>query len=120
MNTNEPSENTAELSAATYLSPVGTTLPRYCFTSSGWSLMASDMEQKMTPFSASSLRKVVPTETESNTASTATPASLARSCNRSEEHTAELQSLIRISYAVFCSKKKTINPLLLSLQKIYQ
>jgi hypothetical protein len=33
------------------------------------------------PFSASSLRKVVPTETESNTASTATPASLARSCS---------------------------------------
>src|SRR3546814_6816067 len=26
---------------------------------------------------------------------------------RSEEHTSELQSLIRISYAVFCSKKKT-------------
>src|SRR3546814_1878450 len=26
---------------------------------------------------------------------------------RSEEHTSELQSLIRISYAVFCLKKKT-------------
>src|SRR3546814_6475784 len=26
--------------------------------------------------------------------------------NRSEEHTSELQSLIRISYAVFCLKKK--------------
>src|SRR3546814_5615673 len=26
---------------------------------------------------------------------------------RSEEHTSELQSLIRISYAVFCFKKKT-------------
>ena len=25
---------------------------------------------------------------------------------RSEEHTSELQSLMRISYAVFCSKKK--------------
>src|SRR3546814_10651345 len=25
---------------------------------------------------------------------------------RSEEHTSELQSLLRISYAVFCSKKK--------------
>src|SRR3546814_2930898 len=25
---------------------------------------------------------------------------------RSEEHTSELQSLVRISYAVFCSKKK--------------
>src|SRR3546814_2027104 len=29
--------------------------------------------------------------------------------NRSEEHTSELQSLMRISYAVFCLKKKKIN-----------
>src|SRR3546814_8279888 len=28
---------------------------------------------------------------------------------RSEEHTSELQSLIRISYAVFCLKKKNTN-----------
>src|SRR3546814_1248563 len=28
--------------------------------------------------------------------------------HRSEEHTSELQSLMRISYAVFCLKKKTI------------
>src|SRR3546814_4774709 len=27
--------------------------------------------------------------------------------NRSEEHTSELQSLMRISYAVFCLKKKS-------------
>src|SRR3546814_5070289 len=30
-----------------------------------------------------------------------------RSYERSEEHTSELQSLMRISYAVFCLKKKT-------------
>src|SRR3546814_7160740 len=30
-------------------------------------------------------------------------------CNRSEEHTSELQSLMRISYAVFCLKKKKQN-----------
>src|SRR3546814_7017333 len=29
--------------------------------------------------------------------------------SRSEEHTSELQSLMRISYAVFCLKKKTCN-----------
>src|SRR3546814_5616830 len=39
----------------------------------------------------------------------------ARACHkgessRSEEHTSELQSLMRISYAVFCLKKKTITP----------
>src|SRR3546814_5874187 len=40
--------------------------------------------------------------------------SVARECpwrgkrvRRSEEHTSELQSLMRISYAVFCLKKKT-------------
>src|SRR3546814_964751 len=31
---------------------------------------------------------------------------------RSEEHTSELQSLMRISYAVFCLKKKTKTPLI--------
>src|SRR3546814_3940216 len=30
--------------------------------------------------------------------------------DRSEEHTSELQSLMRISYAVFCLKKKTNRP----------
>src|SRR3546814_10560163 len=31
----------------------------------------------------------------------------AKMLDRSEEHTSELQSLMRISYAVFCLKKKT-------------
>src|SRR3546814_3065647 len=30
-------------------------------------------------------------------------------CRRSEEHTSELQSLMRISYAVFCLKQKNNN-----------
>src|SRR3546814_8636100 len=33
-------------------------------------------------------------------------AAFRRTCLRSEEHTSELQSLMRISYAVFCLKKK--------------
>src|SRR3546814_1760931 len=33
---------------------------------------------------------------------------LADQLGRSEEHTSELQSLMRISYAVFCLKKKTL------------
>src|SRR3546814_3239348 len=36
--------------------------------------------------------------------------------SRSEEHTSELQSLMRISYAVFCSKKKR----LITWHTIYQ
>src|SRR3546814_6714589 len=35
------------------------------------------------------------------------PAAFLRRGRRSEEHTSELQSLMRISYAVFCLKKKT-------------
>src|SRR3546814_3201889 len=42
---------------------------------------------------------VIPTKVERNEQSGAIP-------NRSEEHTSELQSLMRISYAVFCLKKK--------------
>src|SRR3546814_3898144 len=34
----------------------------------------------------------------------------AASAGRSEEHTSEFQSLMRISYAVFCLKKKTPTP----------
>src|SRR3546814_2315606 len=37
---------------------------------------------------------------------------------RSEEHTSELQSLIRISYAVFCLKKKTHTPHRTNLRKL--
>src|SRR3546814_7954922 len=35
---------------------------------------------------------------------------------RSEEHTSELQSLMRISYAVFCLKKKKINKSIFKLE----
>src|SRR3546814_6029976 len=41
---------------------------------------------------------------DAHTASTVAPRVFAV---RSEEHTSELQSLMRISYAVFCLKKKT-------------
>src|SRR3546814_6652160 len=37
-----------------------------------------------------------------------------RQTERSEEHTSELQSLMRISYAVFCLKKKRNNTNLLT------
>src|SRR3546814_1521843 len=41
-------------------------------------------------------------------------AALAQRHHRSEEHTSELQSLMRISYAVFCLKKKKSNKRLTS------
>src|SRR3546814_7075750 len=39
---------------------------------------------------------------------------------RSEEHTSELQSLMRISYAVFCLKKKTHNSMKTDNRSQYQ
>src|SRR3546814_6221182 len=41
---------------------------------------------------------------------TALPKSHGRRHDRSEEHTSELQSLMRISYAVFCLKKQKNTP----------
>ena len=79
--TNEPSENTAELSAAKKLSVCGTTVPRYFSIRAGWLCTASENEQKITPASARRSLNVVATETLSNTASTATPARRARSCS---------------------------------------
>src|SRR3546814_2715840 len=38
-----------------------------------------------------------------------------RAARRSEEHTSELQSLMRISYAVFCLKKKKMDSTLMVL-----
>jgi hypothetical protein len=72
---------TAVLRAAKKLSLVGTTVPMYFFTSSGWFWTASPKEQKMMPSSSSLPLKVVATETLSKTASTATPARI--SCSRS-------------------------------------
>src|SRR3546814_7625119 len=43
----------------------------------------------------------------SGTALAAVAVSRIALASRSEEHTSELQSLMRISYAVFCLKKKT-------------
>src|SRR3546814_9135585 len=54
---------------------------------------------------------------------TVLPALLTRTdtgpCLRSEEHTSELQSLMRISYAVFCLKKKKNNIHKICINDIY-
>src|SRR3546814_7013543 len=39
---------------------------------------------------------------------------------RSEEHTSELQSLMRISYAVFCLKKKKTTSAIIRIQSAYE
>src|SRR3546814_4279798 len=49
-----------------------------------------------------------------------TPAPITPRWLRSEEHTSELQSLMRISYAVFCLKKKTSKASTISAQSFSQ
>src|SRR3546814_3340580 len=49
---------------------------------------------------------VTPQLSAPSAASSGSPSTCAREVLRSEEHTSELQSLMRISYAVFCLKKK--------------
>src|SRR3546814_3201160 len=48
----------------------------------------------------------IPAELDIIFASTGSEVDVAGLIDRSEEHTSELQSLMRISYAVFCLKKK--------------
>src|SRR3546814_1774087 len=57
--------------------------------------VGEDMKKSMRPRAVSSAWAVA--------------APVALTCTRSEEHTSELQSLMRISYAVFCLKKKNYN-----------
>src|SRR3546814_4555914 len=68
-----------------------------------------------TPTSPSAQAPPVVRNTPRNTApmivSRSTRISHGRCTLRSEEHTSELQSLMRISYAVFCLKKKNKNEL---------
>src|SRR3546814_5252250 len=57
---------------------------------------------------AASVRHWTPAQPPAPTAmaSLGCPTAAAGDCRRSEEHTSELQSLMRISYAVFCLKIK--------------
>src|SRR3546814_3992483 len=63
-------------------------------------------QNELTNFHKSSARAWL-CESESKSAGFRTQT--AKSLCRSEEHTSELQSLMRRSYAVFCLKKKKIN-----------
>src|SRR3546814_7895004 len=58
----------------------------------------------------SSISRSIPTRPSSTTTRPCRPKArrprISAPCARSEEHTSELQSLMRISYAVFCLKKK--------------
>src|SRR3546814_1927119 len=62
---------------------------------------------RRTPASASRRSSATPNATSSRgSRPPASPGTRRRSASRSEEHKSELQSLMRISYAVFCLKKR--------------
>src|SRR3546814_6464381 len=68
-------------------------------------------DQPQTPGASSTTRSASGGRSEPKAATVTDPPML-----RSEEHTSELQSLMRISYAVFCLKKKTTNKNINTLQ----
>src|SRR3546814_4746461 len=82
--------------------------------SASWSELDSSMEQWAVRFLALGVRRgdVVATLLDAGLDALAIWLGLSSigaidaATNRSEEHTSELQSLMRISYAVFCLKKK--------------
>src|SRR3546814_9381922 len=65
--------------------------------------VVSDFEQAWAQWSAANARL---TTTLGDTLPALEAVERALEARRSEEHTSELQSLMRISYAVFCLKKK--------------
>src|SRR3546814_6042168 len=71
---------------------VRATLPQACLFSTAWQIGAA-ASQDFVPGQRGRMQHLNRTE--------------AHPPLRSEEHTSELQSLMRISYAVFCLKKKT-------------
>src|SRR3546814_6299614 len=76
-----------------------------CSTSAGDTLLRSSTDRK-TSAPRSQGGTFLRPPPKSPTAVRQAPTTRTSSIRRSEEHTSELQSLMRISYAVFCLKKK--------------
>src|SRR3546814_6861911 len=80
-----------------------TTLLRY--PASSCSAVSTDQPLNLRPTSPHSSRRTTKTPSPTNGSNPPTKSS-PPSNDRSEEHTSELQSLMRISYAVFCLNNK--------------
>src|SRR3546814_2514291 len=77
----------------------GLDLPRPSAVRRAHPRMAEDAAKK-------NVAVVFATQSLADIASSSIAPAIIESCPRSEEHTSELQSLMRISYAVFCLNKK--------------
>src|SRR3546814_19014550 len=91
--------------------PSTTEIYTYCHTLSlPDALPISPSVGRVTPCPMSAWMARMPQTTSASSEIFSTPSTRPRKPPvRSEEHTSELQSLMRISYAVFCLKKKTKN-----------
>src|SRR3546814_3133821 len=67
-------------------------------TAAPWAIIMSRVTERVLSSPYSTMPRESPTSSRSTCGSS----------RRSEEHTSELQSLMRISYAVFCLKKKKL------------
>src|SRR3546814_1545593 len=83
----------------------GPTAPHSCHRPRAHAATADSCKKYRVFFGRSSIRSVAALDPERLRQHRAYPTT--RSPKRSEEHTSELQSLMRISYAVFCLKKNT-------------
>src|SRR3546814_10258341 len=78
-------------------------LPRWRYTPANcWNCAATSISA-----SSQRLREILPSPKKREVVATQPSCRLSRSIARSEEHTSDLQQLMRISYAVFCLKKNT-------------
>src|SRR3546814_1600938 len=82
--------------------PLFQTYRRLSFRAASYSLENRRIRSASGALSVTSLTPCPPAQTSFQ----ALIVSSSRARSRSEEHTSELQSLMRISYAVFCLKKK--------------
>src|SRR3546814_6451083 len=75
---------------------------------SGFKILHPNNDVRIANHISSTLKRIAKAASRRMIANSAwTTATVNRPLRRSEEHTSELQSLMRSSYAVFCLKKKT-------------
>src|SRR3546814_10697488 len=97
--------------ALRFTGAIGDRRPLYC-TAGGRVLLASLPDVELRRYLRGLKTQALTAETETDkrklgdAIAQARETGVAQTVDRSEEHTSELQSLMRISYAVFCLKKK--------------
>src|SRR3546814_9350441 len=101
-----------QMTAVTTGATIGTPVPTPIPTPTGTATWPSEKRPEARPIrppARLSTVMILPPEPSRKSVNFCSAGSKVVSAPRSEEHTSELQSLMRISYAVFCLKKKKHN-----------